>query len=86
MVLFKHLYSEGADYIDILGLSYGPDKQDEITIAVKDEYMNTGDDVENYEETFEMVEPAPSPPPPPLPLKEFVLTDKHIDNLLDNSL
>jgi hypothetical protein len=40
MKLMEHLYHTGADYVDIVGISMGENTQDEIMIAVKDEYMS----------------------------------------------
>ena len=36
------MYEQGADYIDIVGLTRPEDEQDEILVAVPNEYMHTG--------------------------------------------
>lgn len=41
LAILQHLYSSGADFVDIVGMQQAEDKQDEILMAVKDEYMAT---------------------------------------------
>jgi len=44
--LMEHLYESGADFVDIIGVSMGEDTQDEIMVAVQDEYMKDKQDSE----------------------------------------
>lgn len=37
--MLNMLYSDGIEYIDLIGVSYGDGKQDEVFIAVPQEYM-----------------------------------------------
>lgn len=43
--ILEHLYDSGADFVDIVGISLGDKEQDEIMVAVKDEYMNARDTI-----------------------------------------
>jgi len=51
--LIEHLYSTGADYIDIVGMSFGEGIQDEIMIAVKDEYMSKKENIDDDDDDEE---------------------------------
>lgn len=44
MRMVEDLYSQGADFIDITGVMNGPNKQDEVSLSVRDEYMHNEDD------------------------------------------
>lgn len=49
MRLLQHLYSTGANFIDIDGLAYGEGVQDEILVSVPDEYI----DMEGVEDKYD---------------------------------
>ena len=86
----EHMYSSGADYVDIIGCSKGEEDQDEILVAVKEEYMTEesekileDDDDDDYfpekdeVEIYEQVE---------FPKKDDkVMTEKEINTLINGS-
>ena len=73
--MLNMLYSDGTEYIDLIGVSYGPGKQDEVFIAVPEEYVKP-----IPENSAKIVEE---------PTKEDVPTSiekNNINDLLDGSL
>ena len=98
--ILQHLYANGTDYIDIVGMSQGPGEQDEILIAVKDDYLNTtmrAEYLEDNEENFdhngvfmgdynkEEEEEEEKPAVKKEKAFEIRLTEKDINNLINGS-
>lgn len=46
--LLQHLNQRGAEFIDIIGVSNDEGIQDELVIAVRDEYLKNEDEDNNY--------------------------------------
>lgn len=87
--LMEHLYESGADFVDIIGVSMGEDTQDEIMVAVKDEYMkdkqdSEEDDIEDDEGHAEIILPEEDDENLPA-VKEIQarITEQDINDLLN---
>lgn len=81
--ILEHLYDNGADYVDIVGMSHVDGTQDEIMIAVKDEYISSyrPEDDNNVEEVDKMEGVANIVEAPPAE-KIKKLTEEVLLNLL----
>jgi hypothetical protein len=90
--IMQHLYTSGADFVDIVGVGNVPGQQDEIMVAVKEEYMSKEErefdeeyplSDEDMERMDEEVSQWQENLDEELAKMGVTLTDEDINNLLD---